>query len=470
MPAKTPQQLGAVAAWEPFRGTAGNKGLIDRIGTHHLHAHLGSTKAAFLAGTAGLVLPGTSGNYASAPDLAAYTPSASLDVRYDGTLPGTTSNALVSQYGAAGSRGWVFRVSSSGSVLELVTSSDGTATTSQLSGAHGVALSGRYQYRVLAQLAGTVTFYKRDPALGLALSDDTNWTQVSTHSPAAFSVFNTGATLNVGSVVAGTQNLGEMRACAACVKVDGATVFNADFAAAAEHAASFTESSSNAATVTINASAADTNDPTFDGASLNFATDDYASVADAAALNFGAAMTCFVVVKAASQSSRAIAAQHDTGTNQRSWRLDTLADKARVVLASAGSGTAKIYESSLTAFDNTWKSVAFTFGSGVLKILVNAAEDATPTITQDLAVASLHDSTVPLTLGASLATGAPVGFLNGSIAAVALFPTALSAADVASLHEHYKAALAADGVTLPAGPTTGGPELRRLSLGIGIGL
>jgi hypothetical protein len=81
MPAtKSPQTLGAVRVWEPYRHSAGLKGLPDysTIGTGH--GWLGSTKSAFIA-NGYLALPGTSGNYASAPDSAALSITGNIDIR-----------------------------------------------------------------------------------------------------------------------------------------------------------------------------------------------------------------------------------------------------------------------------------------------------------------------------------------------------------------------------------------------------
>jgi hypothetical protein len=53
----------------------------------------------------------------------------------------------------------------------------------------------------------------------------------------------------------------------------------------------------------------------------------------------------------------------------------------------------------LTAFDDAWHHIAFTFDSGTLKLFVDGVEDVNPTKTNDHAISSLHDSTADLSFG-----------------------------------------------------------------------
>jgi hypothetical protein len=229
----------------------------------------------------------------------------------------------------------------------------------------------------------------------------------------------------------------------------GAKLADVDFTTATAAATSFAESTAGA-TVTINSTNA--------VPGLTFATDDYVQAPDATDLAFGAAMTVFGVVKIATPgATAAIVDQYDTNAARAFAAFATTGGKLRAILsADGGSTNVKDYTGSQTFADNTWRSFAITYAAGTTTLYVNALADGSPTKTTDNTVASLFNTTANLMIGASLATAAAANNLTGSEAAIALFPTALSAFDVGMLHNYYAAALAADGITLvPAGGVLG---------------
>lgn len=231
------------------------------------HARLGSTGRAELRGSYGLVLPGVSGNYASAPDSAALDGFATLDlvaqIAMDDWTP-SSPQYVITKYGST-TRSYIFGFNTGG-VLRCLVSENGTATMGGDSTVATAFTDGQIGWiRVLVTPGvtnGTMKFYTS--------TDGATWTQLGSDVSAAgynTQLANSSDPLNIGGHTNGTTHLMVGRVFRAQVwngdsTSGGTKVFDADFTAPAAFATSFTESSSNAATVTINAtSGADTNDP-----------------------------------------------------------------------------------------------------------------------------------------------------------------------------------------------------------------
>ena len=259
------------------------------------HARLGSTGRAELRGSYGLVLPGVSGNYASAPDSAALDGFATLDlvaqIAMDDWTP-SSPQYVITKYGST-TRSYIFGLNTGG-VLRCLVSENGTATMGGDSTVATAFTDGQIGWiRVLVTPGvtnGTMKFYTS--------TDGATWTQLGSDVSAAgynTQLANSSDPLNIGCHTNGTTQLMVGRVFRAQVwngdsTSGGTKVFDADFTAPAAFATSFTESSSNAATVTINAtSGADTNDPlllTHTGTNYLYIPDtgnaDYASIPAAA--------------------------------------------------------------------------------------------------------------------------------------------------------------------------------------------
>lgn len=451
-----------------YESTGPMQVLYDRSGNGR-HGYLGSTKGAGLDGT-GLVLPGVSGAYASAPDSAALSITGDIDIRVkcaaaDWTPSAVQHLAAKFVFTASNNRAYFLRIETAGK-LEFGYSITGIDGFSELSTVATGVTDGATKW---VRCTVDVNDGSGNHVTRFYLSDDGSaWTQLGTDvtTVGTIAIFDSTATLEIGTRDGGSGTgafAGTIYRVQILNGIAGTVAFDADFAAQPLGAGSFAESSANAAIVSVNAAAADSNDPAFSGTGLFFTTDDYAQIADGAWNNFGAAFTVFVIFKAAAQASKVLAAQYDI-SSQRAWLMYSDASaisKLHIILSNSGAydAASKDYTGSQVALDDTWHSAAFTFNAGTLKLYVDGVEDTSPTKTQDGGMVSIFNSTAAISLGAYLNGGAPTQFLTGTEGVFVPLPTALTALQVAQLHAYYKTQLAAVGVTLPAGPDVVEPVL-----------
>lgn len=204
-----------------------------------------------------LVLDGVAGNYASRSDFAFATSEVELVARIamnDWTPSGL--QAVVAKDNDTNQRSLLFGVNASGH-LSLSLSADGSALTTVTS---GVATSfsdmaaGWVKATWRASDGRTQFFTAPDQG-----SEPSSWTQLGTNQIGLIAnIFDSTTILTVGAQSNGTGNRFSGRAYRVIVRgtIDGASIFDANFARVAKLATSFTESSSNAATVTVNTSGA----------------------------------------------------------------------------------------------------------------------------------------------------------------------------------------------------------------------
>ena len=159
--------------------------------------------------SAGLLLPGTSGNYASTPDTAALDIVGDIDIRIDMTpddwTPSATS-ALVSKWAGGGARSYLLNLTTTG-LIELAWTTDGSTSIVRDSTASVPITTGRLSLRATLDVdngaAGhTVTFYT-GPTL------DGPWTQLGAPVVTAgvTSIFSSATPVEVGSHTGGTSSL-----------------------------------------------------------------------------------------------------------------------------------------------------------------------------------------------------------------------------------------------------------------------
>ena len=206
-----------------------------------------------------LYLPGVATNYASAPDAAPLDITGDIDIRVklalDDWTPGTTNN-LLSKYGGAGTRSYLFVAPATGRP-QLTWSTDGTATVSAQSSTAYSFVDGETNWlRVTLDVdngaSGNDTKF-------FTSTDGITWTQLGTTITTAgvTSIFAGTAQLEVG--MQGNTNgpaRGKFFRAQVLNGIGGTVAFDANFEGSITSLtqASFTESSSNAATVTINRS------------------------------------------------------------------------------------------------------------------------------------------------------------------------------------------------------------------------
>lgn len=202
---------------------------------------------------AGLVLPGTSGNYVSTPDAAALDVVGDIDIRADVTLADWTpsgTSVFVAKWGAAGNRSYLFQLTTGG-LLELAWSANGTATIVKDSTTAVSITEGRLAVRATLDVdngaAGNdVTFYT-------APTIDGPWTQLgaTVTTATATSIFSGNLAVEVGAQSIGTVSLltGTVHAAKILDGIGGTEVANPDFTIQVPGSTSFTDTAGRTWTV-----------------------------------------------------------------------------------------------------------------------------------------------------------------------------------------------------------------------------
>jgi hypothetical protein len=197
----------------------------------------------------GLLLPGASGAYASTPDTGVLDVTGDLEVRAevqrDSWSDLTASEALVSKWGGAGTRSFIFLINAA-EQLQLSWSTDGTAVTTEVSEVPIPLLTGgRIALRATLDVStGDVTFYYSD-------SIDGTWTQLgATQTGSSTSIFASTSDVHVGNHSTGSDPWdGTIFAARVYDGIGGTVVANPDFTAQAIGTASFTDSAGRVWTV-----------------------------------------------------------------------------------------------------------------------------------------------------------------------------------------------------------------------------
>lgn len=240
-----------VSSWSPLKGSDA------------LSQGTGANQPILLpySGVNYLWLPGVAGNYVSVPSSAALQVTTGLDidayVALNTPTSGTTKHLGGKWLGTGSQYSYVFQVQATTGKLILSRANTGAVGDIQSAvssvAPSWVAYSGLY-VRV-TELAGVVTFYTS--------TDGSNWTQLGTTQAvnnntifAGTAPLWLGVNQDLTSQLIDGGKLYRFRIYNGLRQSGGTLAFDANFAAVAEGATSFTESSSNGATVTINSTGA----------------------------------------------------------------------------------------------------------------------------------------------------------------------------------------------------------------------
>lgn len=159
-----------------------------------------------------LNLPAVSGSYASSPDSTAASITGDIDIRalvsLDDWTPATDSRAIIAKWTTTGNqRSYLFGVTVTTGTLSLSWSADGTVVITKTSTAAPTVVDGERLYvRVTLDVdngavGNDVTFYTS--------TDGISWSQLGdvVTTAGTTSIFDSTATLNIGAMDAGTDDL-----------------------------------------------------------------------------------------------------------------------------------------------------------------------------------------------------------------------------------------------------------------------
>lgn len=425
------------------------------------------------AGTNYAYLPGIAGNYCSTPDSAAVSITGDIDLRMDAalavwTLP-TTQQFLISKIpGGDPNRDFGFSVLTTGK-LRLQWSPDGTAA-SQLVKDSTVALTAaalsRLQTRVTLDVdngaAGNdVKFWTRAIALGLPLTDHTNWTQLGATVTTAgtTSIHNGTGALEVGTVQTGATPMTgtAFRACA-YDGIDGTLVADYDPSRSVEPHSTFTASTGEV--WTHNRASSGRKLVLVDRPLLLFGTDDYLSVADNDLLDFAAADSFTVVaayrVYGTSTTQAVVAKRANDTANTVGWKLDR-GTTANTPLFLIDDGTANPSDA----------GAALTQGvASVVSGVRGVTADNIQTYSNTTAGSATTDTTTgTLANATAFRIGADAGgrYADMAFFGAAIFRRVLTAAEIADVNTYFLTAAytLSDGFGANVRPTQPGQPTRR---------
>lgn len=176
----------------------------------------------------GLVLPGTSGNYADTPDSVALSVTGDITVisRLSATdwTPGTAANIAAKWTSAGNQRSFRFRINTTGSLIFSHTGDGSTIVDVISTNPAFVDGTDHYVKAERTSATGSVSFFQG--------TDGINWTLISTNAGTAGAIFDSTAPLEIGSQDAGTTNLlaGVVRYVQVRNGIPGSVVAQPDFA------------------------------------------------------------------------------------------------------------------------------------------------------------------------------------------------------------------------------------------------
>lgn len=162
--------------------------------------------------------------------------------------------------------------------------------------------------------------------------------------------------------------------------------------------------------------------------------------------NSGTELTVMAWVKWSGGSEMHVVSHYDYGNTQSSWTIGghpSATTKMRVIAVNDGSYTANNgtldFYSSVTAWDNTWHHVAFTFDHGLLKLYIDGVRDTNVTKASNGPFPALHNSTAKIAVGGMYNNGSFSNESNGLVDELMIFPRVLSAEQIAQIYSDSNA-------------------------------
>ena len=461
--------LDTAIAWWRAAGYSGSGDLQDGSGNAH-HAQLGSTSGADIndptyiepdswvsyaaPGTQFLYFPGTAGNYASAPHIAAYNINGDLEIEVimDLLAEAPSANVYLAAHGTWVNGSWMFYKQNDGKLWLRWYDSGDTGYDIKSTVAAAYADGYKVTFDVDNDAGGhTVTFYKTDD-----MGDSWDLVEEIITGGGTTDIRDASQALTAG----GGGSIAEGNLYRAIVRdgIAGTVVFDADFTDrnnVVEPYATFTEDSVNAATVTINRSATGRKSAIVDRPMFLLGTDDYLEVADHADLNFAAADSFTVM---------ALWRRYGTPTSNCKWIDKRSGYDAGYYIMNNGTalnikgyiedvGASFVFSpGSPNTVAGTLAAAAFTreVSADEIDVFVNGLPSAGP---------QTDTTTDTLVNAANLIIGAssiPDAYLDGEFIGAAIFRSALSAAQIITAGNELQGIIALAGgssVGLPGVPS-----------------
>jgi hypothetical protein len=395
------------------------------------------------SGTHYAFIPGTSGNYLSAPDAAPFDIVGNIDIRGYVALEDWTplaENTILSKAGAAGQRSYGMSVTTAG-LLKLFWSANGTdyitkTSTLAVGSVDGTAKWIRATLDVDNGSSGNdVKFYTSD--------DGSTWVQLGTTVVTAgvTSIFSSTAPIEIGSVSGGTLPMsGRVFRTQVFNEIEGATVFDANInvnvPTASGNVNSFTATTGG--TVTVNRSGTDIRTAIITYSGYLQPNSEIIQPSTYSLLDFGATES-FTVVAVTRQtnytaSQTIISKKAGTANSDIGWLIRNSTSTPAVSMASISDGT--------VAVDAVSAASRADRGLSVVSIVRNTSTDVVTSYVNGTAGTPLSDTTTT-TLSTSQAmrvgrlAGAGTGYSDMEFIAGAVFRRALTATEITLLSNYY---------------------------------
>ena len=395
------------------------------------------------SGTHYAFIPGTSGNYLSAPDAAPFDIVGNIDIRGYVALEDWTpaaENTILSKAGAAGQRSYGMSVTTAG-LLKLFWSANGTdyitkTSTLAVGSVDGTAKWIRATLDVDNGSSGNdVKFYTSD--------DGSTWVQLGTTVVTAgiTSIFSSTAPIEIGSVSGGTLPMsGRVFRTQVFNEIEGATVFDANInvnvPTASGNVNSFTATTGG--TVTVNRSGTDIRTAIITYSGYLQPNSEIIQPSTYSLLDFGATES-FTVVAVTRQANYAasqtiISKKAGTANSDIGWLIRNSTSTPAVSMASISDGT--------VAVDAVSAASRADRGLSVVSIVRNTSTDVVTSYVNGTAGTPLSDTTTT-TLSTSQAmrvgrlAGAGTGYSDMEFIAGAVFRRALTTTEITLLSNYY---------------------------------
>ena len=395
------------------------------------------------SGTHYAFIPGTSGNYLSAPDAAPFDIVGNIDIRGYVALEDWTpaaENTILSKAGAAGQRSYGMSVTTAG-LLKLFWSANGTdyitkTSTLAVGSVDGTAKWIRATLDVDNGSSGNdVKFYTSD--------DGSTWVQLGTTVVTAgvTSIFSSTAPIEIGSVSGGTLPMsGRVFRTQVFNEIEGATVFDANInvnvPTASGNVNSFTATTGG--TVTVNRSGTDIRTAIITYSGYLQPNSEIIQPSTYSLLDFGATES-FTVVAVTRQtnytaSQTIISKKAGTANSDIGWLIRNSTSTPAVSMASISDGT--------VAVDAVSAASRADRGLSVVSIVRNTSTDVVTSYVNGTAGTPLSDTTTttlstPQAMRVGRLAGAGTGYSDMEFIAGAVFRRALTATEITLLSNYY---------------------------------